>query len=232
MSVSALEVGRAEESVNGADLEIWLEDTTVDPEFRWFGWRVQAKRATARQLKDPRKHQDDPYRVEGLDKRTRAEQQCDLLINETRPIAGLVPLYWIYANTADVKYNSSYRRLNIGPIQVVHADFIKARIEASDDNSRRPAGWNWLNRVAADGWSLHRLWCSPPRDDNPLAAGYRIARNPQRDISDFQDQPTDSNEILADGDAVADPPAYVRRILTQDETRPARHESLLVLQRN
>lgn len=234
--VSALEVGRIDESVNGTDLEIWLNDRTVDPASRWSGWRVQAKRAARRRLKDGIRSQDDPYRVEGLDKRTKAEQQCDLLIDKAQPILGLAPFYWIYADTAVAKGYDPYRSLNIGPIQVIPAQHVKSRIESYNADGRRPTGWNWLNQVAADGRSLHSLWCPSGRsaDSNPLAIAGRRAWIRQRDAAtdrDLQGRPTNGDQELVDGDAVANPPDYVRSILDQSGAQ-RRYESLLVLERN
>lgn len=148
--VTAGEVTKAEEANNGADLEVWLKDSTVRVSEAWFCWRIQAKRSNLDLGKQ---------KVERMDHMVGADFQCDLLISGSNAESNVLPVYWIYS-LADA---------GIQPLHVVPAERIAHRVHwRKAGNVNRPPHWSSLANVADDGWPLCDLWCRPSNGQHAL----------------------------------------------------------------
>ena len=110
-TIKVVEVGRKEESITGADLEVWFTAQDNDETYS-RGWLVQSKRTDGRGWLDSLGHEVE-------NKAGVKEYQYDLLIKAASAVPLLEPMYFFYADCGTSRLASHGEAISVVSAETV-----------------------------------------------------------------------------------------------------------------
>jgi hypothetical protein len=189
------EISRANETVEGGDIELWF----LDGAGGGFGWRIQAKRLFPGGPATPPRFRYLDHVVDG-------SPQVDVLADSCADVPNLKPVYWLYGFDPHEVMCQPTDACRCGTRSDAQGILVAGAHTVRDvlANSPEPKSFHtWGGAIGAKGRSLANYWCSGPVD---ILGAFEFIRAQSRRF-DPDDEPPDTGAL----------PPYVEVMLQADQ---------------